>query len=283
MISPPHRAFAFLTATMAGAGLSSAAWAQEQEPRPSNQARFPDVPAQNTDAAAPAPSQTPEREPEPSESKPEPSESKPESPENKPEPPENKPATTPTADESLDSPVPVFRPAPRYAQPANEYDRGSHDEERPHRMERRWSGWQTLLVDGFAVGSSVIAGQTGSAQLGYISLGTYLLGAPTIHWAHGKTGAGFGSLGLRAGSTAVFVMGVVGCAAGSGGACILGFAGAAGMIAAIPIDAAALAREEVPAGEAAAARPHRAALPLYVSPTIDVRHRTAGVQVGSSF
>jgi hypothetical protein len=66
--------------------------------------------------------------------------------------------------------------------------------ERP--ASRRWYGWQTAIVDGlgYAVAAAGIA--DADAPL-YIGLSIQLIGVPIVHWAHGNTSAGFGSLGLR--------------------------------------------------------------------------------------
>lgn len=72
---------------------------------------------------------------------------------------------------------------------------------------REWYGWQTLLADGVAYGclgtglilfsaqgSHETAGPTVLLAAG---VGGSLLGAPIVHFAHGKIGTGFASLGLR--------------------------------------------------------------------------------------
>jgi hypothetical protein len=73
----------------------------------------------------------------------------------------------------------------------------------------RWYGYQTLALDGAAAAlfsSGVfltIAEAKGDGDptsgLAMVGLGaaTYLFGAPTVHWAHGRTAAGLESLGLR--------------------------------------------------------------------------------------
>src|SRR5215467_11328850 len=61
------------------------------------------------------------------------------------------------------------------------------DEER----ETRWYGWQTLLVDGAAIGLGVATRNAG------VFLGAYALGAPIVHVAHERFGEAAGSLGLR--------------------------------------------------------------------------------------
>jgi hypothetical protein len=67
------------------------------------------------------------------------------------------------------------------------------------RPERRWYGWQFLIVDGASLALAVSTLGTGSVV--QIGLGTtgFAFGAPIVHWAHGHLGRGFGSLGLRLG------------------------------------------------------------------------------------
>ena len=68
----------------------------------------------------------------------------------------------------------------------------------------RWYGWQTLTVDGgsLALGGTLLGlgaeSSTVRAVGGSLLAGGYVLGAPTVHWAHGRIGRGFISLGLRA-------------------------------------------------------------------------------------
>jgi hypothetical protein len=110
-------------------------------------------------------------------------------------------------------------------------------------MESRWYGWQTLLADVAAVAAASAGGEAG--------LGVYALGGPIVHWSHGNTGRGFGSLALRTGAPIVLGAAfVAGCDPdedaefGCLGAALAGVG--LGMVTAIVLDASVLARDEVP-------------------------------------
>lgn len=124
-----------------------------------------------------------------------------------------------------------------------------------------WYGHQTLAVDGVAIGMMALGLSSSSRSgLGWIGLGTYALGAPTVHMVHGNWGRGIADVGIRVG--APVALGAVGLMGGvivgvstmserSNGLepVILGTLGAAsgvlgGMIVASVIDAAALARDK---------------------------------------
>lgn len=104
-----------------------------------------------------------------------------------------------------------------------------------------------LLADALVAPHASDGQRTTLASMG---LGTYLLGGPVVHAAHGNWGRALGSLGLRSGAPilgAVLGVGLEDCK----GSDACGLAGAAvgvtlGMGAAIAIDAAVLAHEEVP-------------------------------------
>jgi hypothetical protein len=73
--------------------------------------------------------------------------------------------------------------------------------------EETWYGYQTLIVDGaslgLVLGGAAMAGHPGGGDSGgsvAVAGGIgYLLGAPVVHWMHGRIGPGLGSLGLRVG------------------------------------------------------------------------------------
>jgi hypothetical protein len=125
-------------------------------------------------------------------------------------------------------------------------------------IHEHWYGWQTLAVDGAAfviAGVGVVAsdgGQgSGGAELALLAAGTYVLGGPVVHFAHENGFRGLASLGLRVATPVVFAL--VGYAAEdcSSGGEFCGFGGfiiggSLGILGAIIIDAAVLAREEVP-------------------------------------
>ncbi|HVU03841.1 MAG TPA: hypothetical protein VHE30_18910, partial [Polyangiaceae bacterium] len=72
---------------------------------------------------------------------------------------------------------------------------------------RTWYGWQTLIADGVSAAALTAGEVSFSAQgsketatptaLLLIGLSGATLGAPIVHWSHGRAGAGFASLGLR--------------------------------------------------------------------------------------
>jgi hypothetical protein len=127
----------------------------------------------------------------------------------------------------------------------------------------RWYGWQTLSADGAALTVGLIGGIMDmkrttdmSQDLLYASVGIYALGGPAVHWANGQVATGFKSLGLRvglpvAGFLLPYALGPK-CYAGDEGdngslACIPFIMGGviAGLVAAVTIDAAVLAKEKV--------------------------------------
>lgn len=131
----------------------------------------------------------------------------------------------------------------------------------------RWYGWQTLAADGMSlaltVGAIALAGSGGeepSSALGWGALGTYVLGAPILHFVHENPGRGFASLGMRV--VGPIALGVIGAAAedcanhggefcGVGGAVV---GATMGIVAAITIDAAVFAYDDPPEGAALAPR-----------------------------
>jgi len=80
--------------------------------------------------------------------------------------------------------------------------------EEPREPETRSYAEQTLIVDGVAVGLAIAAlgtnqphgsGQTSDTLAG-LSATTFGLGAPIVHFIHGRVGTGFASLGIRLGA-----------------------------------------------------------------------------------
>jgi hypothetical protein len=117
----------------------------------------------------------------------------------------------------------------------------------------RWYGAYTLATDGAALGLALggaALDRNGEALLA-ASVGGYLLGGPIVHLAHGNPGRSLLSLGTRAGLPVVLAfagVAVAGCGEGDGDFCgygqaLLGFG--VGMVGAVVIDAAAIARDEV--------------------------------------
>ncbi len=68
----------------------------------------------------------------------------------------------------------------------------------PMVRERQWYGWQILIVEGGASAISLLA-FTGATEFAYVAGGISYLGPAIVHWAHGRIGVGFGSLGIRLG------------------------------------------------------------------------------------
>jgi hypothetical protein len=118
----------------------------------------------------------------------------------------------------------------------------------------RWYGWQTLTADAAAaslfaliVGLDV-AGKSAQGPVAGVGLGVYLLGAPAIHVAHRRVGAGLASLGIRLVAPAIGA--IVGSSFNSrysetGDQLVLGLF--AGIVVASALDATLLARESVAA------------------------------------
>jgi hypothetical protein len=144
------------------------------------------------------------------------------------------------------------------------YDYSAPEEEEEPRKSR-WYGWQTLTTDGAAL-TLVVLSATQDQDAGpllALGLGAYAAGGPIVHWAHGRAGVGFGSLGIRIGAP------IVGVAIGSAmadcperedrgswcGAGEMALGLLVGVGSAMAIDAAVLAREPAPARERVAARP----------------------------
>lgn len=117
---------------------------------------------------------------------------------------------------------------------------------------KRWYGAYTLATDGASLVLAVAGGVLDREGEGLVmaGLGGYLVGGPIVHLAHGNPGRSLLSLGTRAGlPVTVAFLGVAaencggrGDFCGLGGA-IIGFG--LGMVAAVAIDAAAIARDEV--------------------------------------
>ena len=124
----------------------------------------------------------------------------------------------------------------------------------------RWYGYQTLIIDlvplvAMPVGIvTTVQGAKGDntpiAGVALVGLGTtsYLFGAPIVHWAHGRVGIGFLSLGMR------ILAPVAGLGLGAVGSQIatdsknqdgIPVGAALGAIAAMVVDGAVLAREKV--------------------------------------
>ncbi len=159
----------------------------------------------------------------------------------------------------------------------------------------RWYGWQTLITDGASL-AMLMGGASANDSAGtWVALSglTYALGGPIVHWAHGNGGKGAASLGLRLGLPVG--LGLLGYACGSAisggkdyGAAVFGALGfVVGFPAAMAIDSAALAREDVVDEDEPEAQgkvrtvPPRAA--FQVHPDVQTSHTGAQVGVRGTF
>jgi hypothetical protein len=117
---------------------------------------------------------------------------------------------------------------------------------------KRWYGGYTLATDGAAV--ALALGGAALDRDGELllvgSVGAYLLGGPIVHLAHGNPGRSLLSLGMRAGlpvTLAFLGVAAEGCGEGHDfcgyGGALIGFG--VGLVSAVVIDAAAIARDEV--------------------------------------
>lgn len=132
---------------------------------------------------------------------------------------------------------------------------------RPARADE-WYGYQTIGADVVATTllvSSAATDDTPRKVLFVASASTYLLASPVIHAAHDRGGAAIGAVGLRV--FAPLSLGLLGLLVGAGadgnnwGAPLAGgFIGLGlGVLTAMVIDAAALARKASPTAQGAAA------------------------------
>ncbi len=139
---------------------------------------------------------------------------------------------------------------------ATEYSAGY---DAPEALEARWYGWQTLATDGAAValvglGLAVELGTDSppsalTASLFTLGIAGYALGGPMVHFSQGHTGRGFASLALRVGLPVVLGFGAVQvfCESTRELCPLVAIPGGLlGILTAIPVDAAVLARDYVP-------------------------------------
>jgi hypothetical protein len=151
------------------------------------------------------------------------------------------------------------------------------------RPRRRWYGWQTLTADascfGLLLTAAAIDGPGSGDETDFLvtaALAGYEFAPGIIHFAHGNTGRGFASFGLRLGMPlAGAFLGAAtssGCddyyceAQGAGIGVLLGVAGA------IAIDAAVFAYED----------PRRRSSASRVAPLVAVSARQAWLGVGGA-
>jgi hypothetical protein len=108
------------------------------------------------------------------------------------------------------------------------------------RGRRVWYGWHTLLVDAAAITVSAIGISTANETAYWIGGGLQIIGAPIVHWTHGRVGTGFADLGMR---ILLPLTGALIAWAPNQSATALTIGAAVGQVAAIIIDASALAFE----------------------------------------
>jgi len=147
--------------------------------------------------------------------------------------------------------------------------------------QENWYGWQTLAVDGTSLALAIGGGASELGAVAGLGVTGLIVGAPIVHFAHGRVGTGFASAGLRVGLPIVGAL--IGVAAedchdgrdwcGLGGAAVGVLVGG---VAAIALDAAVLAREDVKRDPSPIQR-------LGVSPIVDPQKRMAAVTVSGAF
>ncbi len=111
----------------------------------------------------------------------------------------------------------------------------------PQPTARHWYGYKVLLSDVASLTIGAIAVSEESVPAGIVSGVGWTFGAPIIHWAHGRTGAGFLSLALR-----IFLplVGTTLAVAGSAEGTELSVAAGVGGIVGAVVDIAANSREQ---------------------------------------
>ncbi len=140
------------------------------------------------------------------------------------------------------------------------------------------------MIDGASLAQLVAAENGRDRTLSITGVLTYGFGAPAVHAAHGHAGKALGSLGLRLGLPIGFAMigGTIagGCSASSEGCNSLTAAAVGlflGMGAAIALDSAVLAREDVPR------EPRKIETGLRLAPSVTLGRDRLGAGVAGSF
>lgn len=159
--------------------------------------------------------------------------------------------------------------------------------------DRRWYGWETLIIDGAALTALTATGVAESnaykpwdsyAAIVFPGLAAYVLGPPIVHTARNHLGKAGASFALRAGSLLLLTLAVVqdakgdGCYSSSTDTCgsshgWLWF-GSLGVVVAVAVDAGVIAREDVRVEKEARWR---------WSPWLNAKNRSLGVSLGSEF
>jgi hypothetical protein len=147
---------------------------------------------------------------------------------------------------------------------------------------RHWYGWQTLLADAVpALGLIVVAAQQDNNDSEALVIGfsaAYFVGAPIVHMAHSQFGKAALSLGIRSVGPLLILAGSQDAYNhnGSGGEALV-VIGVLAIPAAIAVDAAAIAREDVPRDETGSIVQR-----LGFAPWFDPKRGGAGLSVGFS-
>ncbi len=145
-----------------------------------------------------------------------------------------------------------------------------------YRPRRRWYGWQTLIVDGastLALVAIASRSDTDSDDAWLTGLAVaYSAAPPIIHLAHGHPGKALLSLGIRAVGPLLIASSI------SDHDPALAVFGVLAIPAAISIDAAAIAREDVPTDGGGVSFLQR----LAFTPWVDTRRGAGGLMLGFS-
>ena len=169
------------------------------------------------------------------------------------------------------------------AEPQAQQVVGAGGYKEPYRVEtggkRRtkiWYGYQTLAVDALAVGMMWVGLERKAKTLGWAGVGTYMLGAPLVHLAHGGSRTPLKSFGLRLVPAVIVVVGLASCVVTMGAGCGLVVVGLLTVPVMPVIDAAVLGYDRVE--PLATAKAQSLVLPSY-----DPKRRAAMVSWAGTF
>lgn len=123
-------------------------------------------------------------------------------------PPPSSNDSTSTTDSTSPPPSAAGTPGPPANKPWREaMERETPKSPEPTPKERIYYGWQTLLVDGLGIGLIVFAAGANESDVALIGVGVLTIGGPLLHFVHENTQGGLISLGIRALSLGLFVLG----------------------------------------------------------------------------
>ncbi|MEO6602947.1 MAG: hypothetical protein ABIQ16_23885 [Polyangiaceae bacterium] len=163
---------------------------------------------------------------------------------------------------------------------------GRTDAPQAHEPHKHWYGWQVMTAD-LAAASILMTGVVIVPHSSTVALvlgaGVFIAAPPAIHFAHGRVGAGLGSLGLRLALPTTFgLLGRTSCNPRDPGDSYRScqrvneaLYGIVGMVVASIVDAAALSTEELSA-DASAAR-------VSFSPVLSGDGKRAELRLAGSF